>query len=611
MRRPLALAAALCLGVVTPAIADAATRFVAKGGSDIANNCTNSGAPCATIAQAVVQAGEGDTIQIGAGTYTERVETAKALTFIGAGAGTVDGIPALTVVRGPAGSGGDGSPALVLQNGGNVNALRAEGGKGDNETLTIGDGGGDGIVYESAAPGQSALHLDHVVAVGGNGGTGQNPADPFEVGTAGRGVEVRGGPGEVAISATSSGFASGTGAGGGGAMRVFGPGAVADLTDSKLTAAGPIAGGAITGFSGARLTLDSVVIESENGGATIFEGSMTIRRSSLQGAFPLEVSASGGDTATAQLVDSLVVSAEGDAAFIESEEAGSTATLNVVGSTIVGLISGAAVDAIRDEGAGPATVTLRNSIARHQELPPPFPAIDLLADGGTIDADFSSFTTRVEENGGTASAPGSAGNVAGSPHFIDESTGNFALQGTSPLIDRGSTALVAADELDLAGSPRSVDGNRDCLPAPDIGAFEVTGQSATCPDPIPVISKFGMTNRTFAPKGGKKPHRRGARTSAKAKHVKRGTKFTYTLSEPAGVKIAIERKKAGKGKKPKFAKVTTLSQQKKSGKQSTKFSGQVKGKPLKPGKYRATITASDSAGQKSQPRQITFKIVSG
>ena len=99
----------------------------------------------------------------------------------------------------------------------------------------------------------------------------------------------------------------------------------------------------------------------------------------------------------------------------------------------------------------------------------PSPATDLIADGGTIDADFSSFTTRMEENGGIATAPGSAANVIGDPLFVDPDRGNFALQGSSPLIDRGNPALAGPGELDLAGSPRSLDGNRDCSPVPDTG----------------------------------------------------------------------------------------------------------------------------------------------
>jgi hypothetical protein len=230
-------------------------------------------------------------------------------------------------------------------------------------------------------------------------------------------------------------------------------------------------------------------------------------------------------------------------------------------------------------------------------------------EGGTIDADFSSFVTRLEEKGGTATAPGSGNNLAVEPQFVDPSKGNFALQGTSPLIDRGNPALVEAGELDLAGSPRSLDGNRDCVAAPDIGAFEVTGQGVAC-DLAPTISKFGMTNRVFAPKVGEKKRHR-ARSSAR-KTVKRGTRFTYTLSKPAKVTIAIERKKTGrKGKRANFAKATALGGQESQGPQSTPFSAVVKGKPLKPGRYRATITATDAAGQASAPQRLSFKIVSG
>ena len=588
------------------AVASAETRYVAKGGAD-SPGCANSGSPCATIVYAVGQANNGDTIQIGPGLFQESVQTDKVLTFAGAGSGTLDGIPAVTVIRGPAGTTGPGSTALELPNGGTVTSLRVEGGKGANEALTSGEPGGNGVLFDSTAPGQAALSLDRVVLVGGDGGSGKNP-DIFERGGAGRGIEVKSEPGGVALSAVDSEFESGAGTGGGGAVTVNGPKATASIVGSKLRGEDPISGYGITGFSGAQMTLDTVEVDARRSGAQIYDGSMAIRRSRLQAGFPLAITASSGMTATGELLDSLVISIEGTAAESESYDAGSTSSLSIVGSTIIGLLAGAAVSATREEGSGPATVTLRNSIARH--LPPLsiIPATDLEADGGSIDADFSSFTTRVEENGGTASASGSAGNLSGDPLFIDPGKGNFALQGSSPLVDRGNPGLVGAGEVDFAGSPRSLDGNLDCVAAPDIGAYEVTGQGVAC-DPPPTISKFGMTNKVFAPKGGKS---RGAGSSAKQKKVKRGTKFTYTLSEPAKVKITIERKKKSKkGQKAKFAKVTTLSGQKGQGRQSTPFSGKVKGKPLKPGKYRATITATDSAGQASAPQRLSFKVVAG
>ena len=57
--------------------------------------------------------------------------------------------------------------------------------------------------------------------------------------------------------------------------------------------------------------------------------------------------------------------------------------------------------------------------------------------------------------------------------------------------------------------------------------------------------------------------------------------------------------------------MTTIGGQQRSGKGSTPFSGKVKGKPLKPGKYRATIVATDAAGQPSAPHRLSFTILSG
>jgi hypothetical protein len=594
-------AAAVALVLALPVTAAAATRYVAKFGVD-APGCTSPGAPCGSIGYAVGQANGGDTIQIGPGSFVEAVETDKVLSFNGAGAGTLGGIPATTTIRGSVESFA-GQPALSLPNGGSVSSLRAEGGTGQNEPATTGDPGGDAILFESTPAGDAGLRLDHVVLVGGDGGMGKN-SDPFEAGRAGGGVEMRSGIGAAALSATASEFRGGAGLGGGAGIAVHGPNASAEIVDSKLQTVDSLIGGAITGFSGATLSLDSVEINAFREGATIYEGSMTIRRSRILSAFPVNVTASSGTTSSGEVTDSLLISNLGAAAWAESYDEGSTSSLDIVGSTIVALSSGEAVRASREAGSGPAHVTLRNSIARYSS---PNPGADLVADGGTIDAAFSSFTTRLEEDGGTATAPGSANNVAGDPLFVDPGKGDFALQGSSPLIDRGNPGLVGAGELDLAGTARSLDGNRDCVAMPDIGAYEVTGQSIPC-DPPPTITNFGLTNRVFAPK--RKRKRKGQASRA----ARRGTKFTYTLSEPATVRITIEgqrKVRGGKKRKARFVKVTTLSAQEQSGKQSTPFSGLVKGRPLKPGRYRATITATDSAGQASAPQQRSFKIVAG
>src|ERR1700694_1529284 len=75
--------------------------FVATNGSDTGNNCSNQGAPCATISHAVSQAGSNDTISVAAGTYHETVTVPSSASLSIAGAGAtatrVDGMAAGSV----------------------------------------------------------------------------------------------------------------------------------------------------------------------------------------------------------------------------------------------------------------------------------------------------------------------------------------------------------------------------------------------------------------------------------------------------------------------------------------------------------------------------------
>lgn len=56
-----------------PAPAFALVRFVDMAGGDAGNSCLNAALPCATIQHAIDVAGSGDTIQIAAGVYNQRV----------------------------------------------------------------------------------------------------------------------------------------------------------------------------------------------------------------------------------------------------------------------------------------------------------------------------------------------------------------------------------------------------------------------------------------------------------------------------------------------------------------------------------------------------------
>src|SRR5688572_7391307 len=73
------------LAQAAPALA--IDRFVAPAGVDTANSCTNAALPCATIQHAVDVAVSGDTLQIAAGVYNQRIriESKTDLTFEAAG----------------------------------------------------------------------------------------------------------------------------------------------------------------------------------------------------------------------------------------------------------------------------------------------------------------------------------------------------------------------------------------------------------------------------------------------------------------------------------------------------------------------------------------------
>ncbi|HET7416274.1 MAG TPA: PKD domain-containing protein [Solirubrobacterales bacterium] len=111
---------------------------------------------------------------------------------------------------------------------------------------------------------------------------------------------------------------------------------------------------------------------------------------------------------------------------------------------------------------------------------------------------------------------------------------------------------------------------------------------------VPEISRIRVTPRKFAPK------LRGVDPGA----VKMGTTFRYTLSESAGVRFKIERKQ---GKR--FKKLGSRSKKSKAGANRLKWNGKLKGKPLAPGAYRATVVATDASGKRSLPKTVGFRIL--
>ena len=156
----------------------------------------------------------------------------------------------------------------------------------------------------------------------------------------------------------------------------------------------------------------------------------------------------------------------------------------------------------------------------------------------------------------------------------------------------------------------------DCAGLVLVGDMVFTGQTAHCngapratahgtvvvvvADSIaPVVSGLKIAKR-FAPSS--KPTATVA--SAGGRHVRRGAKIRFMLSEPSRVELAISKK----SRRVKPAK-GTLVRNGEAGKNSVPFSGRIGKRPLKPGRYLLVVTATDSAGNRSQPKQVAFSIV--
>jgi phage protein D len=90
-------------------------------------------------------------------------------------------------------------------------------------------------------------------------------------------------------------------------------------------------------------------------------------------------------------------------------------------------------------------------------------------------------------------------------------------------------------------------------------------------------------------------------TPRSAARVRRSTAFLFRLSEDARVTIKIRSKRRT---------VATLARpHSRAGRNRVGFTGRVRGRALRPGRYRATVQAIDAAGNRSTPRSVDFVVV--
>jgi PKD domain len=263
----------------------------------------------------------------------------------------------------------------------------------------------------------------------------------------------------------------------------------------------------VDGSQSARLTISDVFVSAGQG---VFAqgGNFALRRARITSAGGVNLD--GFNNLDAQLEDVLVLlsdQAPGNAVRYavraSNSVSGKTTTASVHQLTAIGppnsqTPAAIGVWALGIDG-GTANVDLRDSILRM--APPSNNREDLQAESlgsppghANIAVDYSDFRAASVQQ----VFPPDATVTQGShnlddvdPVFVNPVTGNFHLQGGSPVIDRGSTT-PANGETDLDGNQRLLIGRPGCLLARDMGAYEFQSTVTFAKATVPAVVQLGQ-----------------------------------------------------------------------------------------------------------------------
>lgn len=241
------------------------------------------------------------------------------------------------------------------------------------------------------------------------------------------------------------------------------------------------------------------------------------------------------------------------------------------------------------------------------------------AHGGVIRVDpLTGARTTVSANGAPAAGPS-----FGQPYGIAMSPNGSVLVVDFEAFD-GSGGVIRVDPGTGARTRVSTNGE----PAGGPSFFDPLGIALLSPGPqpppvyptptrvdrvAPVITAASVRPRVFAV-AGRRTRRR----------TTRGTTFRYRLSERARVRFVLQRRTRGRlqrGRCRRPARVNrrgrrctrlvaagSFTQAGAAGPNRRRFTGRVRGRALRPGRYRATLRATDAAGNRSLPRRLAFRV---
>lgn len=383
------------------------------------------------------------------------------------------------------------------------------------------------------------------------------------------------------------------------------------LEDSSVALSAPAPGATAVSTDVGGGTVRGSTISAQDG--VLAAHGATIERSRFF-ASGFAVGAGAGVTTVKSSVIHLFGFGQAGAGLLARPLAGSgDVTINADGVTIIGppVHSTQSAASVTTSGAPAqnAHIDLKNSIVRSCTL-----AATAQGTGhATIAVSYSYLNPSAIKVQGPPNASIDLSNTSnvGDPGFADPQLLDFHLLPSSPLIDAGDPNSPAGSDLD--GRPLIVDGNGDGTARRDMGAFEYqTGLPGTGdpppPPPVgeraggapldtqaPLIGGFRATPSLFALGRGATP------VAARVAHR---THFHYTLSEAARVTVRIQRARPGR----RYAGVGTLRRSGAKGANSIRFTGRLGRRALKPGRYRAVISATDAAGNRSSLSRTAFRI---
>lgn len=194
------------------------------------------------------------------------------------------------------------------------------------------------------------------------------------------------------------------------------------------------------------------------------------------------------------------------------------------------------------------------------------------------------------------------------PSFNSDSLASFdrAVDGT--LTQKAGEAGCLSDLGDpgICGDGTGLDGPDQAVVSPDGKNVYVVGLEAST---VLTFDRTVLPEREEEVAGPKVTSFRFAPARFGPKPAGKGTRIRFALSKPASVRIAVERIQPRAHKRPRFAKVGALQRaNRRAGANTLVFDGRIGGRALKPGRYRATLVATDAEGRRSAPRRATFTI---